>query len=600
MTRDDTGGSRPTLPRRAGLVAATAVAAVAWVFLGAAPASAHASLVASTPESGSVVQQRPTQVRLTFSEPVEAERGAVVVTAPDGTPLAGARPSTDPKDRTTVVAALPRLLAPGTYRVTYRVLSIDGHPVGGEIRFGYREASGPLEAATGGPGSGAPTVAAVVSRAVAAGGALAVAGLFGYLLVVVAAARRSLPDRVGAVLAHETLARLRLPMLVAVTCGLAGGLFTAVDTVGQTTGALRFGDLVSLLTSTRTGVLISLRLVLLGVAALLFLRAAASHQEPARTLRVDPWLAAGLLCSVAALVALALSGHSSSRPADRAVAVLFDSLHLGAVGLWIGGLLGLGLVGLPAAKAAGAGQPQMVGEVAGALARAFSTGAQVAMLVVFATGSYLALLQVSAVKELTSTTWGQALTVKIALWITVLMIATPNAVILVPRMADRAARSHERWSAGEQLGSAMRLELVGGLALVGVASVMAASPQPAAVEAASTVATTTAVEQASTMARTSRAGYDLRVRTVRVGTSGRTATVFRVRLSTEGTPASAPRTDAVLLGADGVDRGLSLQLVGAGEWLSDRLDVAPGSYRLTPRFLRAGVEVALPVRVQVP
>jgi len=280
--------------------------------------------------------------------------------------------------------------------------------------------------------------------------------------------------------------------------------------------------------------------------------------------------------------------------------VLFDSLHLGAVGLWIGGLLGLGLVGLPAAKAAGAGQPQMVGEVAGALARAFSTGAQVAMLVVFATGSYLALLQVSAVKELTSTTWGQALTVKIALWITVLMIATPNAVILVPRMADRAARSHERWSAGEQLGSAMRLELVGGLALVGVASVMAASPQPAAVEAASTVATTTAVEQASTMARTSRAGYDLRVRTVRVGTSGRTATVFRVRLSTEGTPASAPRADAVLLGADGVDRGLSLQLVGAGEWLSDRLDVAPGSYRLTPRFLRAGVEVALPVRVQVP
>ena len=352
---------------------AAAVAALAALVLGAAPASAHASLVASTPDSGSVVQQRPTQVRLTFSEPVEAERGAVVVTAPDGTPLAGIRSSTDPKDRTTVVAALPRLLAPGTYRVTYRVLSIDGHPVGGEIRFAYREASGSLEAAKGGPGSGAPTVAAVVPRAVAAGGALAVAGLFGYLLVVVAAARRSLPDRVGAVLARETLARLRLPMLVAVTCGLAGGLFTAVDTVGQTTGAIRFGDLVSLLTSTRTGVLITLRLVLLGVAAFLFLRAA-GRQVPAGTRRVDPWLAAGLLCSVAALVALALSGHSASRPADRAVAVLFDSLHLGAVGLWIGGLLGLGLVGLPAAKAAGAGQPQVVGEVAGALARCVLDG----------------------------------------------------------------------------------------------------------------------------------------------------------------------------------------------------------------------------------
>src|SRR3954452_6674792 len=121
---------RLALRRHTGLVAAAAVAAVAGLFLGVSPASAHASLVASTPESGSVVQLRPTQVRLTFSEPVEAEREAVVVTAPDGTPLAGSRPSIDPKDRTTVVAALPRLLAPGTYRVTYRVLPIDGHPVG--------------------------------------------------------------------------------------------------------------------------------------------------------------------------------------------------------------------------------------------------------------------------------------------------------------------------------------------------------------------------------------------------------------------------------------------------------------------------------------
>ena len=599
MTGDVTGVNRPALRRRAGHAVAVAVVAVAAMLVGAAPASAHASLVASTPDSGSVVQQRPTEVRLSFSEPVEVERGAVVVLAPDGSPLVGVRSASDPKDRRTVVAALPRLPAVGTYRVTYRVISIDGHPVGGEIRFAYREASGSLAAVRGGPGSGAPTVAAVVPRAVAAGGALAVAGLFGYLLVVVAAARRSLPDDVGAVLARENLARLRLPMLVAATCGILGGLFTAVDTVGQTTGALRFGDLASLLTTTRTGVLISLRLVLLGVAAFLFLRAV-RREEPAGNRRVDPWLAAGLLSATAALVALALSGHSASRPADRAVAVLFDSLHLGAVGLWIGGLLGLGLVGLPAAKAAGAGHPQVVGEVAGALARAFSTGAQVAMLVVFATGSYLALLQVSAVKELTDTTWGEALTVKVALWVTVLMIATLNAVTLVPRLADRAARSHERWSSSEKLGSAMRLELVGGLALVAVASLMAASPQPAAVEAASTFATTTAVEQASTKASTSREGYDLDVRTIRVGTGGGTATVFRMRLSSEGTPASSPRADAVLLGADGVDRGLSLRLVGAGEWLSDRLDVAPGSYRLTPRFLRAGSEVELPVKVRVP
>ncbi len=580
----------------AGVGAVAALLAIVAVLGSAAPASAHANLVSSTPTAGSVVQKAPAEVRLTFSEPVEVARDAVVVVGPDGQPLAGLRPATDPKDRTSVVVALPDSLSSGTYRVRYRILSIDGHVVPGEIRFGLRSASSPL--ASGTSGGGATAVSSVAPRAVAAGGALTLAGLLAYALLIVAAARRRVPEPVGALLAHDTMARLRTPVLVTLTCALAGSAFTAIETVTATTGDLRPGDLGELLTSTRTGVLILARLVLLLLAGLLF--AASTRRSTHVHRRPDPLLVAGLVSSVLALLTLALSGHSAAVPADRGVAVAFDGLHLAAVALWIGGLLGLAVVGIPSARTAGGGSPRVTGEVAAALARSFSTSAQLAMLAVLTTGGYLALLQVSAVHELTATTWGQALTVKVALWVTLLLVATLNAVTIVPRMADRAARSHQRWAAGAALASAARLELVGGLVLVVVASLMAASPPPDAVSAASGFAATTQVERASTIANTSGSGYDVRVRTTRVVTGGIPAAVFRVRLSTEGTPASSPDADAVLRGGDGVDRGLSLRLVGAGVWISDRLAVPPGRYRLTPRFVRAGDQVALPVAVRVP
>ncbi len=577
----------------AGTLALVAFGGVLWA---AAPASAHANLVSSNPAAGTVVQEAPAEVRLRFSEPVEVARDALVVIAPDGQPLPDLHATTDPEDRTSVVAKLPSELASGTYRVRYRILSIDGHVVPGEIRFGLRDSSAPL---TSGPGGGgAASVASVVPRAIAAGGALTLAGLLSYALVIVAVARRGLPEQVGTVLSGETMVRLRFPVLVTLTCALVGSLFTAIETVTATTGDLRPADLGVLLTGTRTGVLVTARLVLLLLAGSLFVWA--GRRGPGDQPRPDPRLAVGLLAATLALLTFALSGHSAAAGADRGVAITFDGLHLAAVALWIGGLLGLAVVGIPSARAAGAGHPRVTGEVAAALARSFSSAAQLAMLAVLTTGGYLALLQVSTLRELTATTWGQALTVKVALWVTVLLVATLNAVTIVPRMADRAARRHQRWAAGEALASAARLELLGGLVLVVVASLMAASPPPSTVAAAPGFEATTAVERTSTNATTSGAGYDVRVRSTRVVTGGVAAVVFRVRLTTEGTPASSPAADAVLRGADGVDRTLSLSLVGAGVWISDRLTVEPGRYRLAPRFVRAGDEVVLPVRVRVP
>src|SRR5437879_2003391 len=67
---------RTSLARRA---AAAVALGGALVVLAAAPASAHASLLESTPVPGAVLQQSPKKITLSFSEPVDASFGAVRV-----------------------------------------------------------------------------------------------------------------------------------------------------------------------------------------------------------------------------------------------------------------------------------------------------------------------------------------------------------------------------------------------------------------------------------------------------------------------------------------------------------------------------------------
>ena len=65
------------------LLAAAALVA-ALLLLGAAPASAHAVLEASTPGDGARLDTPPESVRLEFNEPVSADLGGLRVFSADG------------------------------------------------------------------------------------------------------------------------------------------------------------------------------------------------------------------------------------------------------------------------------------------------------------------------------------------------------------------------------------------------------------------------------------------------------------------------------------------------------------------------------------
>lgn len=103
----------------------------------AAPASAHAHLVTSFPDAGAVLAASPPEVVLTFDQPIQAFPGAngIVVTGPQSSHWACGRARIDGN---TLTASMSELGAPGRYRIDYRVLGADGHPIIGSVPIDIR------------------------------------------------------------------------------------------------------------------------------------------------------------------------------------------------------------------------------------------------------------------------------------------------------------------------------------------------------------------------------------------------------------------------------------------------------------------------------
>ena len=106
-----------------------------WLVALCAPAQAHAQFVSAEPAREAELQQTPEQVRIRFSEPVEAEFSPVEVRNPQGERVDQDNARIDPQDARVVVEDLGGDLSDGTYTVEWRVTSVDGHAIDGAYRF---------------------------------------------------------------------------------------------------------------------------------------------------------------------------------------------------------------------------------------------------------------------------------------------------------------------------------------------------------------------------------------------------------------------------------------------------------------------------------
>jgi methionine-rich copper-binding protein CopC len=111
------------------------------LLLSCLPALAHATLLQEAPAAGARLDKPPEQVRLQFDEPVDAEFDPLKVYDADGNRVDEDNARIDPNDARVLVEGLKEL-PKGSYKVDWRVTSVDGHVVSGDYGFSVTRSGG--------------------------------------------------------------------------------------------------------------------------------------------------------------------------------------------------------------------------------------------------------------------------------------------------------------------------------------------------------------------------------------------------------------------------------------------------------------------------
>jgi copper resistance protein C len=107
------------------------------VLAGAARLEAHAFLQQAEPGVGSTLQTSPNEIRIRFSEKIEPAFSNIQVFAASGKEVDKHDAHLDRSDPALLRVSLPQLEA-GTYKVVWRVVSIDTHVTEGNFSFHIR------------------------------------------------------------------------------------------------------------------------------------------------------------------------------------------------------------------------------------------------------------------------------------------------------------------------------------------------------------------------------------------------------------------------------------------------------------------------------
>jgi copper transport protein len=373
-------------------------AVMAGIFLALNPAQqalAHASLLSAEPADGVTIFEAPKTLGLEFNEPVSPLVMRLV--RPDGeiTTLTNVTASNN-----SVAIAAPAMPLQGTYVLSWRVISADGHPVGGVVSF-----------ALGHPSSGVsapPRVGAVaVDAAIWAVQVVLFIGLFvgvgGAAFAAWLAAERPMPG-------------LRL-LEAAMIAGFAGAVISlplqGLDALAEPLSNIWRPEVWSEGYATSWGSTVLIALITLAVGFL--------------ALRLDSRLWARVLTGLAIIdigVAFTVSGHASTT-APRLLTVPAVFVHAVCITLWVGSLW-------PLTMSVRSGDRI-------ALDR-FSRMIPVPLLLLIATGIMLASVELDRPDALWTTDYGIVLSAKIALVLALLGLGAFNRYVQVPRLAKASRR----------------------------------------------------------------------------------------------------------------------------------------------------------------
>lgn len=434
------------------LRAVTGLLLFCFVLAPTLPVRAHASLLRSIPETGAVLDQAPTQVRLEFSEPLDPGfTRARLVDAHNQVVVEG--PGRVAEDDPLVLLLDLPVLPAGAYSVIWQARStVDGHITQGSVTFavGRGQAVGSLLPPPGAPSpaQARPPLPDTLLRALSYLFAALLVGSLTFALLVWRPVFHS--EQAPPAAADQSLALVlrRLALTGALGWLLISVLFIIFQAWQARQGPFGQSFLSALLqlVNPHNASIFYARLLLLGLVLPLARRLSPPGGGPVR-----PWIECALF-SLGALLTVSLSGHSAA--AGAAWAVLLDWLHLAAMGIWLGGLLPLFF----ALRTQTVPAWRLVGR--------FSLIAVSCVLVLAASGLGSALLHVGGVDALQGTLYGRTLIIKLGIFSLLMVLGALNLLVLRPRLKDQLEK------AGRILRTSIRLELVLGLLVLLAAGVL--------------------------------------------------------------------------------------------------------------------------------
>lgn len=550
----------PAIRRVAAWAALAMVVVVGW----ASPASAHAILLRTQPSPQTTVKQAPASIRLEFSEPVEVAFGALRVFDVDGHRVDRGSIRRAHGDRHVIVGS-PHL-KDGSYTVTWRVASADGHSVHGGFAF-YVGAPSTISAvaipADQGPGRLVGWGFGVIRFAWLA----AMLSLVGLVVVrkwvwTPALRAAGLSDSPTAALFRRRFARA-LPGawgLLALS-GASSIVFQGASVSGLGLNSSVRPVVISEVLRTAYGRywLVSIALTFLAAVPVIAL----VRKPGLLGVSAAGWIGALGVAVAGLCLVTALNGHARTE-AHPLIGVPSLAAHLLAVAVWVGGLAALVVLG-------GAGWRSLPPEERGPLLRQllprFSRLAAIAVAVVVASGVVNALISLASVSDLWRTTYGQVLAGKIVLLVVALSLAARHRWTLPRRLAGSAgaapvARGFQRSAAAEALVLGVTVALAAVLVgLVPGRSLALAARGPVNQE--------------------HRAGaytVQLFIDPTRLGANQ----VHVTFVDAKGLGATEVANASVALGWEGAGlRRLDARLISAGHFVADTVLPGPGRYRLT-------------------
>lgn len=423
--------------------------------LAAAPAAlAHATVVGSDPIDGSRLRTAPTAVTISFDEAVTLNSAGYLRVVDQ----AGRRVDTGQAGHPNGVGAkisvpLRSGLGDGTYTASFRIVSDDGHPVAGAIRFVV--GNGQLAAGVS-PSTvdGTTSVVFDLVRWLTFGGLALLGG--GWLMLTVWPEGRDDRRARGLLWGGWTLATVG---------ALAELVIQGPYAAGTGLGDVTHTSLLDATLHTTYGTAHSVRLLLLGALAVV-LGGALRDLRRSRLSEVAGALGIGVVLTYGA------SGHAESQD-PRWLAMTSHTVHLAAMAVWLGGLVQVLLAVLPRRE------PDELRRVLPVFSRT-AFGCVIALGV---SGTYQAWLGIGSIDAIASTRYGQLVLVKAGLFVAVLVAAGLSRVVVQRRYVRPVAYAMADATVLEEPAPSIRrirrsilAEVVLALGILAVTSVLVAEP----------------------------------------------------------------------------------------------------------------------------